>query len=247
VLMNELWILAHQDDEIFALSHFEKSNAKPIICYLTKEISETGIGRSKRIQEAKQAWQNLAPVEAKLISVVNISADGSLPEVNLTNLLQELVDLHIIWNFQKVISPTFEGGHQDHDMTFIIAKKLSKTLEIEHRHFSCYSGRNKIKIPFRYFKVQKGIQCESAECASISTIAQPTQVAKLILKFTLAYRSQWKGLIGLVPVLVLNTLKGKTSIHTCVPSEIYLEKPLYEIRNRYRSEQFNKYVQSKGD
>jgi hypothetical protein len=245
--MNELWILAHQDDEIFALSHFEKSNAIPIVCYLTKEISETGISGLKRMQEAKRAWENLAPVEAKLISVVNISADGNLPEVNLANLLQELVDLHIVWNFQRVISPTFEGGHQDHDMTFIVAKKLSKTLKIEHRHFSCYSGGNSMKTSFRYFKVQKGIQCESAECTSISTIAQPAQVTKLILKFTLAYRSQWKGLLGLVPVLVLNTLKGRTSIHTCVPTETYLSKPLYEIRNRYKSEQFNMWVQSKGD
>jgi hypothetical protein len=247
VLMNELWILAHQDDEIFALSHFEKSDATPVICYLTKEVIETRIGRSTRMQEAKHAWVNLAPVEAKLISVINISADGDLPEVNLANLIQELVDLHVIWNFQRVISPTFEGGHQDHDMTFIIAKKLSKTLKIQHRHFSCYSGRNKVKASFRYFKIQKGIQCESAECASISTISQPAQVAILILKFTLAYRSQWRGLLGLVPILILNTLKGRTAIHTCAPTETYLTKPLYEIRNRYKSEQFNKYLQSKCD
>jgi hypothetical protein len=130
----KVFLLAHQDDEVFLLPHVMNSEQKLFI-YLTNGVSE---GSSKqqldrRTSEAEDLFQKyLAGFNAQVIwwGFENGVSEGVLHRFvsreNLTNIEQTIRDHGE--KVTQVITTAFEGAHQDHDTAAVISRKVAKLL-----------------------------------------------------------------------------------------------------------------------
>ena len=190
----KVFLLAHQDDEVFLLPHIINSEQKLFI-YLTNGVSEGSSKRQlhKRTSEAEDIFQKyLARFNAHVIwwGFENCIPEGVLhrfvSKKNLANI--ERIIRSQGEKVTQIITTTFEGAHQDHDSAAVIARKLAKAFQVNCIEMSTYP---QWFSKFYSFKVlNPSSSDEGFEFARTRTLA-------LALKLMAGYKTQRNTWLGL--------------------------------------------------
>ena len=191
-----MFLLAHQDDEVFLLPHIMDSEQKLFI-YLTNGVSEvsSSLKLERRTTEAKAVFQKyLAGFNSE---VIWWGLENSVPEGQLHKFVSEenLADIEkVIRNhatqITQFVTTTFEGAHQDHDSAAAVSRKLAKTLQVDCIEMSSYP---QWFSKFYSFKVLNPLSAdEEFEFARIRTLV-------LALKIMAGYKTQRNTWLGLGP------------------------------------------------
>ncbi len=189
-------ILPHPDDEVFCL-HVLKlfPDHQKTFVYLTNGSPTDNIEKIK-VREAECL---------KAISLISENA-----EIFLYGSLEELTDGMLARKFSEedfqalnefisrgsvpnvFISPTLEGGHQDHDAAFIITKKFCHYWKADHYTFPMYSSSF---FPFPFFRTMKSFEGYKRYQQSLTS---RLYFLLTVLKLISIYRSQSKTWLGLI-------------------------------------------------
>jgi len=190
----KVFLLAHQDDEVFLLPHIMNSEQKLFI-YLTNGVSEgsSRLKLDKRTAEAKAVFQKyLSGFNAQ---VIWWGLENSVPEGALHKFVskENLTDIERMIRSQGkkvtlIVTTTFEGAHQDHDAVAVISRKLAKALQVNCVEMSTYP---QWFSKFYSFKVLNPSSAdEGFEFARMRTLA-------LALQIMVGYKSQRNTWLGL--------------------------------------------------
>jgi LmbE family N-acetylglucosaminyl deacetylase len=240
---NLLFLLAHQDDEVFVASKlaFELERGAILhVAYLTSGVAATA-GSIIRERESEKFLARLGIAEEQLTFLgreVGI-ADARLVE-HLEVCLQGLMKKFYGTIFDEIYAPAWEGGHHDHDAAFLIGVALSQHLGIEANFWQFYLY-NGYKTPHRFFRVFDPLP-----------VCLERQVRKLTIKEGLAtlraiflFKSQWRTWLGLFPqcflhlVFVRKEILDRGSISQ-LAGRPHDGKLLYERWNRISYSEFRK-------
>jgi hypothetical protein len=191
-------ILAHGDDEIGAIPIVLR-NQPTLVCYLT---NGSGIGQSnlseKREHEIRRSWGILSSD----LEIMNFGGNFEIPDgalhASLTkNHLEILKDAIANSGVKSIVTTHAEGGHQDHDTSFMVSQYLSLILKIDLFSFPLYCQSSVSKKLYRVMGLPGlGSKCE------IKSLRIRIRSFVLAIELMLNYRSQWRTWIGLgLPLL----------------------------------------------
>ena len=204
---NRLWLLAHQDDEILGL-HLNSNQVANFVVYLTDGVRFGADYKSDtRVAEAQKAW-NQIDGNAELIF---FGTDNSLSDGNLANEIgyshfHQLISICKDRDIDEIMTLQLEGGHQDHDITSLLAEELSKRLLLSLVVFPAYRALHE-KFPI-YAVMNLTTKVPAVKSFSWT---RRIQLAGLALRLMKGYKSQIITWIGLGPFVVLKYLFGKPS------------------------------------
>jgi hypothetical protein len=110
-------------------------------CGVASEIQSVAL--LERTEEARFIFEKyLAPLNSE---VVWLGLDNMIPEGELHNyinheLVIEIIELIKSRSFEvtEILTTTFEGAHQDHDSSAVIARRIAKELQVEVVEISTY-------------------------------------------------------------------------------------------------------------
>jgi len=224
-------ILAHYDDEIFALDYILKLKEKLLVIYISDSHYPSSTTKENRIQECQKSWKYLS-LQSNLVLFGNDQnlGDGKVfKDLNKNHLL--ILDNMIKQEeVREILSFTFEGGHQDHDMASQVARYLASKNKIDFRHFPSYSkGKSSFPIAFKVMKMPP--YCDCKKLISVSRFLR----VKTSFRILLIYKSQWRTWLGLGLPILLNNLKSHTADHSCA-MQTMLESKDYLWVNRKRAD-----------
>lgn len=227
-LTTEVWLLPHPDDELFCLDLRRDPSNQIHVFYFCKVPLKTSINKSvDRYQEAISAWSYVKCKKIHLHKIFTRFSDG---QIFLEFTLKDYVELKTMvatLNPKYLVTPSFEGGHQDHDFIYAVARKLSSELNLVHLHFPTYRARNNSRI---FFKV---VDSEHKKLKSYETsIKSVLENVFLLGKMASKYKSQVKSLLVLYPLIVIATFRGKRGLRTSNITLEYTEVPFYQLRKR---------------
>ncbi len=226
----KVFLLAHQDDEIFFLPHIINFEPK-LFLYLTNGVSadSTISTLDTRTSEAESVFKKyLEPLNSSVIwwGQKNSISEGELHRYVNQGLIDELRKLLISRGCEVTtfITTAFEGAHQDHDSVAVIARELDKIFKVGTIEMSTYPQRFS---KFYSFKVLKpGTPEKTFQFNRI-------RVFFLAIRMMASYRTQvltWTGL-GLATLSVY-AFRGYRSSS---PRSVSLVEPcFYESRHRAR-------------
>lgn len=202
-----LILLPHYDDEIFIFPLLRKLNNCGIETHLLWLTQSGGINKE---------------LDLKLIQKRKFESENLLKKTGLTNLnthhlglLFEIPDGKLFLEIEKVeksirskfapglwtlITPHWENGHSDHDVTFLLGKILEKEGFGEHYSFPMYNTKSKFK-PFQVMNF------EAKETKIPMRIGKKDRLTFILVP--LYFKSQLKAWIGLYLPIILKTLFRK--------------------------------------
>jgi len=202
-----LWILAHPDDEIMAIPILMHPDTTHFIVFLTNG-SANGSQESIRVRRRCEAevvrdWyiRNQIDVTFTFFGNDNLLSDALL--FNEWDHHKQARLLALAKNrerFDLVISTSFEGAHQDHDIAALIAHKVSVGLSCQDIYFSTYRALGKSRFLFHLM---------SPERYDKSWLIPRMTSIKLAAGAIFRYRSQMRTWVGLGPVLFWKYLFAK--------------------------------------
>jgi hypothetical protein len=228
--MCDFFILPHQDDEIGALGLIDKIKNKNKIYFIY-------LTRSPKI-EKKRNNESINFLNRLNIKKKNIVFGGSLLKINDQQLYKnlELVFSYLSKFFQNkkinnIFAPSYEGGHPDHDSTFIILYKYfvnNKFKQFNFYTFPLYNSEFKIKYFFNFLSPLKKKMALSFE-------VYPENYYWNILKLPMIFSSQLYTMIAFYPYLIYHYLIRRRNYFEKI-NTFYLKKPhngklYYEHRN----------------
>lgn len=237
-----LFLFAHQDDEYGVYPVLERlvSQREAItIVYLTSGTLDGR--RSERRNE--ESVSVLARIGIDSRDIHFLGADLALPDGKLYRHMEEgaaaVLDLFDASTPpHRVFTPAWEGGHQDHDATHIIACYLAQAFACleTSRQFPLYNGCGLRGILWHTF-----LPLPDNGPVESSRISWGERLR--CLRYGLGYRSQWATWLGLYPMYALHLLiRGKQYLQALHPQRLssapHPGQCLYERRGFCTSEQF---------
>ena len=242
--MNDIIVLApHPDDEIFALpyiNHFKKINFDITILFLTSNF--------RRRNEAIKSCNFLKCKYLFASDLGFLLKDGSLH--SNFNKLKTLIKIHTK-NYQTILSPLLEGGHQDHDTTSlatIIANCINKK-----QKFIYYPTYCSINKSFFYSVMSKNEYCKNTFFL-IKKKYKQLPLKSFYLMF-IVYKSQrFSWFLLLIPFLITIFRDKYSSLYklsknkNLIKKNLYLnidQNPLYSIHKRCSQKEWMKSVSIK--
>jgi hypothetical protein len=231
-----LFFFAHQDDEFFAAQFIQQQIAagnKLKVIYTTNGKYANHSVETRK-QEALSALSKIGVSKSDVIFLGH-SLDVNDGEVYLRldlifkNILDQC-DLPIS-DVRSIYVTAYEGGHHDHDATYLLASalasKCSKNVKIIE--FFLY---NSIRVHSPFFRVM-----DPATCNNIHRISLGWNEIFLNLSMILSYRSQWKTFIGLLPQIIYALVIKRKIVFRSPPhpfdlNDKYAGMPLYARRGR---------------
>jgi hypothetical protein len=215
------FLLAHPDDELFALPVLFDSRFKNFLFFLT--VGEF----DARYEESRKCVGYLRGLglEIDLLANPHPCHDGHVDSKYSITRFQDLMNLVSRISPNELVTSFYEGGHQDHDSAAVLGYLLSIEMKIPLLMFSTYRKSNNIFIPFLVMP-----PLEKASIFSFDRVA----VVRAFVSLLNIYRSQRKTWIGLGVFVLFRYLKGKTSSFKLATTRIDLElsEAFYESRNR---------------
>ena len=195
----KVFILAHQDDEVFLLPHIINSEKKLFI-YLTNGVS-TGSSISKldmRTIEAESIFENhLEVLNSQVIwwGLEKLVPEGELYKFTTEKNIRSIEELirHQSEIVTQILTTTFEGAHQDHDAAAIISLKLTKNFLVDAIEVSTYPQWFTKVYSFRVLRPQHP--------ASTFKFDRKKTI-KLALRLMAGYKSQRATWLGLGPATI---------------------------------------------
>lgn len=226
---NRLWLLAHQDDEVLAL-HLHSNSVSNFVVYLTDGVRtgatfESGV----RVQEAQNAWSRIdRNAELIFFGTQHSLGDGELQNQLNHSHLHELISICQVRKINEIVTPQLEGGHQDHDITSMLAEELSRRLSLRLIVFPGYRALHK-RFPV-YAVMSSWIKLESRKSLPVATRIRLANQSLILMK---RYGSQLTTWIGLGPFVILKYLLGSPSYLSLSDRQQELpEKLLYANRKK---------------
>ena len=236
----KVFLLAHQDDEVFLLPHIMNSEQKLFI-YLTNGVSEGASKRQldRRTSEAENLFQKyLVDFNAQAIwwGFENCISEGCLHKfISKENLTD--IELRIRSRGERVtqiITTTFEGAHQDHDSTAVISRKLAKVFLVDTVELSTYPQWFSKLYSFRVLRPTNPL--EIFKFNRLKTL-------RLAIRLMVGYKSQRATWLGLGPA-VLATFAFR-QYRSSIPKLVQVIHPcFYEFRGRAIQTEVLKYLTS---
>lgn len=241
-----LFFCAHQDDEFFAAKFIQlqvaAGNKLKVIYTTNGKFANHNI--ETRRQEALSALSKIGVSKSDVIFLghfLNVN-DGEVYR-RLDLIFQTLLDQHdfLISDVENIYVTAYEGGHHDHDATYILASalaiKCAKNVKINE--FFLY---NAIRVPAPFFRVM-----DPGVCNNIHKISLSWSEIFLSLTMILSYRSQWKTFIGLLPQILYAFIIKRRVVFRSPPEPFdllykYTGVPLYARRGRLDCEHFSDVV-----
>jgi LmbE family N-acetylglucosaminyl deacetylase len=182
--MNILFVLAHQDDEIAGATRMLRArrDGHHVQCaYLTDGTFR--VPASVRNEESRRALARLGVT----VILFGTSPDGNLPE----HVHEAMAFLESqVGQIDEVYTLAWEGGHQDHDATHLVALAFAQRRGIPCHEMPLYNG---YRTPHSYFRVMHPLG-DGWTSRRVSLADGLRVVALLPL-----YRSQRKTWLGLLP------------------------------------------------
>ncbi|CAN2228663.1 N-acetylglucosaminyl phosphatidylinositol deacetylase-related [Candidatus Nanopelagicaceae bacterium] len=229
---NLLWLLAHPDDEILGL-HLFSNSANNFIVYLTDGV-RTGANyvSAKRIKEAKEAWSGIDQNAELIFFGTQFGLkDGELQKQINDSHLRDLVAICRKQKINKIITLQLEGGHQDHDITSLLAEELSNRLNVELVAFPAYRAIHQ-RFPIYAVMSSSSRLVEK----NVTSIGSRIRYAKQSITLIKTYRTQVTTWVGLGPFVILKYLFGSlTFLPQSMPEQTRQEFPkrlLYANRKK---------------
>jgi LmbE family N-acetylglucosaminyl deacetylase len=216
--MNHLFLFAHQDDEIFVYLPIRKALAdgeKIWCCFVTQGEPKINAIRNEESIQVLTKW-GLPFAQIHFLQASIPLRDGRLHQ----NLPEAMAALHSHYAFLKnqpliIWSPDWEGGHADHDSTFILARKMSENfIKTTHCSFSLYRA---IRGFSPFFQV--GNLTNPHDHAFSMSLEWGDRWK--ILRSIFAYRSQLKTWLGLTPFLLWTLFTRSKVYFRKVPNETF--------------------------
>ena len=243
--MGKIIIIApHPDDEIFALRKLKAvQNAKDSVSILFLS------GDNSRLCEAKESCNYLG-----VKAVINCeNEENILPDGLFHQNIRYLIRLleKECYDFDMVLAPALEGGHQDHDTTalavlYLQGKFINKNTQLYF--YPCYTSW---KETF-FFKVNSRSQYSGNLMSPlILKNSRPDYKTEVRLAYCI-YKTQRRSWLLLYPVMLTRDLLRKPEIiYKASENAYYLglniintlkRKPLYESHGRLKFEEWKAYV-----
>jgi LmbE family N-acetylglucosaminyl deacetylase len=231
-----LYILAHPDDEVMCLHTMVERpiGNKVAVIYLTNgKPNGAQFSEAKRITEANIVADYLGYQDAVFFYGSELAIqDGDLASLFGIDAYLRLLTLVKDISPNNIFTTLLEGGHQDHDATYLIAKKISVDLGINLNAFPCYSPTS-FKLPM--YSTMKSV--ENSFKVSANLVSR-VKMCFLAIKIMIVYSSQIKTWVGLSIPIVLKYAFGTLSIHQQGNRNLDdVQKFLYEIRGSFNREQ----------
>jgi hypothetical protein len=224
----KVFLLAHQDDEIFLLPHIMDSEKKLFI-FLTNGVSAKA-SQQKLEYRATEAQNVFKKYLAKFnSSVIWWGLENSIPEgalhkfVNRDNLASiEAAIKNKSERVTKIVTTTFEGAHQDHDSAAVISRRMARAFFVEVIEISTYPQWFSKVYSFKVLRPSN--PSKSFEFDRQKTLG-------IAIKLILGYRSQWKTWLGLGPAAIASYafLHYRSSKQSPIKE---IQPCFYEYRNR---------------
>lgn len=203
-----VFVLAHPDDE-FACSMWMASLAAcghPIaVAYLT----DGGFGGQATARREAESLRVLRRLGVAASDVAFLGRRHGWPDGALHTRLDAAVEVLGAWmdtldGVGMVVMPAWEGGHQDHDATHLVALAAASARGIHDLwQIPLYTGAG-LRGPF--FRVLRTLPQNGAVEAYHATWPERLRALALCLE----YASQWKTWVGLLPFLTLHLVTAGT-------------------------------------
>ena len=236
----KVFILAHQDDEVFLLPHtlnFEKK----LFIYLTNGVSveSSTLKLENRSAEAKYVFDKYL---TQLNSVANWwGLENSVSEGELHKFvsIENLASIEEVIENQgelvtQILTTTFEGAHQDHDSAAVISRKLAKVFLVDTIEVSTYP---------QWFSKFYSFKVLSPRYPSTSFTFDRIKTMRLALRMMASYKSQRATWVGLGPA-TLGTYAFR-KYRASRPQPIRSLSPcFYEFRGRALQSEVLRYLTS---
>jgi len=176
-----LFVFAHQDDEMAAISRirYVRARGDDVGCiYLTDGGAR--VPSHIRDAESRKALAILGVTDVRFEKSIR---DGMLPEhlgEALAMLEKETCD--------EVVTLSYEGGHQDHDAAFLVSAVFARRRGIPCWEMPLYSSYTRVMVP------------TGEEWLWPRDISPFEFLDNLLIAFH--YKSQWRTWLGLLPFMI---------------------------------------------
>lgn len=227
------FVLAHPDDE-FACSMWLRSLAaaghRIVVVYLT----DGGFGGQATERRERESVGVLRGLGVAAHDIAFLGRAHAWPDGALHTRMDAAADRLTAWldgvgPVATLVMPAWEGGHQDHDATHLVARAASARLGIRDLwQIPLYTGAG-LGGPF--FRVLHTL----AENGPVEPYRAPWPERLHALALCLCYTSQWKTWVGLLPFLAWHLVTAGTFPRQRIPrgrlrSPPHEGAPLYERR-----------------
>jgi len=201
---NALFVLAHQDDEVFLSTRIERErrSGHVVWCAFLTDGRARGADSARRNAESRRVLGRLAvdPDHVLFAGSEQGIPDGDLPhhlEASLGVLSGRLAGVAV----ERVYTTAYEGGHQDHDAAHLVALAFAGARGLIGRTWQAptYNG---FRMPWRLFRVQQPLAGPRRRC--IRRLDARAALHHALLPAH--YPSQWSAWMGLWPGLALERL-----------------------------------------
>jgi LmbE family N-acetylglucosaminyl deacetylase len=199
-----LFVFAHQDDEIATATrilHLLRAGWEISCVYLTD-----GEGRAVRSHiRDEESRQVLARLGVDLSRVHFLGSDARIPDGRLFEHLDksaELLENAIAKPPDEVWTLAYEGGHQDHDASHLVAIRYAAEHDIPCFEMPLYHGYG---LPGPFFNTLAPLRNGGEWAARRIDLAEGFRIA-LLCRW---YASQRKTWLGLLPEALLRLALGR--------------------------------------
>lgn len=195
-----VFLLPHPDDEIavFALLALAVGKVETSCIYLT-DGGWGGQDIERRERESREVLAAFSVAHVRFLGRELSVADGDLFR-RLESVFDAVESLLARESGPiDIFVPAWEGGHQDHDAAHLVGVRLAGNPGFRVRQFSIYQGAG---LPGPAFRMLSPL-AENGEATPV-----PARAAERIrfVRHVLSYPSQWKSMLGLLPVYALRML-----------------------------------------
>ncbi|HYH09436.1 MAG TPA: PIG-L family deacetylase [Thermoanaerobaculia bacterium] len=196
--MRTLFVLAHQDDEIAVatrITYALQRGHDVSVVYLTNGEGRTARS-AERDEESRQVLRRLGVHDMHFLGSQERIPDGALHE----HLDRALALLERMRDVDEVVCLAWEGGHQDHDASHLIAAAFAKKRGLVAREMPLYQG---YRLPGPFFQTM----------APLGSGWEPRRIRAAegmrIVALCRFYPSQRKTWIGLLPTAIVRLVLAR--------------------------------------
>lgn len=190
----KVFILAHQDDEVFLLPHIMNSEKK-LFVFLTNGVSAEASQQKLEIRATEARYVFKKHLSTFNSSVIWWGSENSIPEGVLHKFVtgDNLASIEAAIRNKgervtKIVTTTFEGAHQDHDSVAVISRIMAKVFFVEAIEVSTYP---------QWFSKFYSFRVLNPRYPSESFRFERVKTMKLALRLMASYKSQRATWIGL--------------------------------------------------
>jgi hypothetical protein len=192
----KVFLLAHQDDEIFLIPYLFTPEKKLFVYLTTGVVLKSPVEqvRDRNLEARLMFDKKLASQNAQVVwwGLEKLISDGELyrhiNEENVNSVLSAIENFREPVN--EILTTTFEGAHQDHDAAAVLSRILARRMNIQVTEISTYPQLFSWIYSFRILRPR--VRLEEQRLHRFRTLA-------LAINLMTGYKSQRKTWLGLGP------------------------------------------------